>query len=84
MAIYRLFFKPSAIKELRAVPISIQQKIDERIRRLAESPRPTDCTKLTGYDAYRIRVGDYRVIYLVDDKEHFVRILKIRTSTRSV
>ena len=49
----------------------------EKIRRLAANPRPQGCQKLSGADAYRIRQGDWRVVYAVDDESREVTIDKI-------
>ena len=74
---YRITFKPSAHKELLQVPKSAVKKIVIAIDRLVENPRPMGVKKLKGTkeDLYRIRVGDYRVIYTVDD---VIRIVNIR------
>lgn len=79
MGVYKLFIKPSAGKELEAVGSKAdRERIVQRINALADEPRSRASEKLAGYDdRYRIRQGNYRVIYLVDDKRQEVTIYKI-------
>lgn len=58
-----------------ALPRAVHARISAKIASLAENPRPSGCKKLTGTDGYRIRVGDYRVIYTIDDKIVLVTVL---------
>ena len=76
---YALRIKPSAAKELEAIDAApIRRKIVEVIQSLASEPRPAQCTKLAGREAaYRLRVGDYRIVYTVNDREIVVEIIKI-------
>ena len=76
---YRVTISRSAIKELRSLPGKIIQKISEKIDSLAENPRPTGSKKVKGTKAnlWRIRVGDYRVIYEIDDEIKIVDVVKI-------
>jgi len=71
------FIKPSAVKELEAVPKEDRRRIASRIEGLSADPRPPGCEKLSGEDKYRVRQGDYRVIYLVSDERHEVTVFKI-------
>ena len=69
----------SATKELETLPDKIVQRIGSKIDALAEQPRPSGCKKLKGADdLWRIRVGDYRIIYAVNDMESVVEIRVIR------
>ena len=79
MGAYRLLLKPSAGKELEAVGSkSDRLRITQRIHALADKPRPHGSEKLAGYDnRYRIRQGNYRIIYLIDDEHREVTIYKI-------
>ena len=79
MASYSLLIKPSAGKELEAVGSKVdRQKIIAKIQALAADPRPRGSEKLAGYsDRYRIRQGNYRVVYLIDDSASAVTIYKI-------
>lgn len=74
---YRLRLKRSAERELRSLPGADLKRIVKRISQLAGQPRPLGCEKLSGQPAYRIRQGDYRVLYTVDDKQRLVQIVKI-------
>ena len=68
MAKYTLEIKPSAGKELDALDDALFARIDRKILLLAENPRPPGCKKLRGHkDHWRIRVGDWRVLYVIDD-----------------
>ena len=74
---YRLLIKLSAVKELEAVPKEDRRRIARRIEALSANPRPPGCEKLSSEDKYRVRQGDYRVIYLVSDRSHEVVVFKI-------
>jgi mRNA interferase RelE/StbE len=68
VARYEVLIKPSAWKELEAVGLKRdRQRIAAAILRLADDPRPSGCRKLSGRDKYRIRCGDYRVVYSVQN-----------------
>ncbi|MFQ5743427.1 MAG: type II toxin-antitoxin system RelE/ParE family toxin [Acidobacteriota bacterium] len=77
MAAYKLLIKPSAAKELEAVPRKDRQRIINRILGLSEEPRPQGCQELSGEQKYRIRQGQYRVVYLIDDGARAVVIFKV-------
>ena len=77
MDAYRLFIKPSAAKELDAIPKEDRRRIVRRIEGLSADPRPSGCEKLSGEDKYRVRQGDYRVIYLMSDDRHEGVVFKI-------
>jgi mRNA interferase RelE/StbE len=79
VASYSLLIKPSAGKELQAVGSKTdRQKIIAKIQGLASDPRPRGSEKLAGYsDRYRIRQGNYRVVYLIDDSASVVTIYKV-------
>lgn len=75
---YSLDIKPSAQKELDGLDDSPFIRIDAKILALAENPRPAGCRKLKGYkDQWRIRIGDYRVIYIIDDGAKAVIVTRI-------
>ncbi|MBX3330657.1 MAG: type II toxin-antitoxin system RelE/ParE family toxin [Nitrospira sp.] len=75
---YSIVIKRSAEKELKAVPSSDLKRVVERIRGLAQQPRPSGCEKLSGdSERYRVRQGDYRIVYSIDDAAHFVAVVKI-------
>lgn len=74
---YQLRATRRASKELQKLPAEIQQRIREAIHELADDPRPPGCKKLQGRDDYRITVGDYRVIYEIDDDNQMVTIWRV-------
>jgi len=79
MASLRIEFARSATKDLRAIDRQWIPKILAAIEALAEDPRPDGCKKLTGSEhTYRIRVGDYRVIYDIDGGELIVFVVRVR------
>lgn len=79
MALYSISIKTSAGKELAAVGSKAdRQRIVARIQDLASNPRPRGSEKLAGYsDRYRIRQGNYRIIYFIDDDAQEVTIYKV-------
>lgn len=77
MAEYKLFFKISVDKDLKTIPREDIIKILKRIDSLAVEPRPQGCEKLTGVERYRIRQGNYRIIYSIQDYELTVWVIKI-------
>jgi len=77
VASYRLLIKPSAGKDLEAVPRKDRARIVERISELASDPRPSGSEKLSGHDRYRVRQGAYCVVYSVDDATRVVVVVKI-------
>jgi len=74
---YRVVFTRSARRELERLPKKEIERIAKRIHDLASDPRPVGCEKLSGTDFYRIRQGDYRVLYRIDDAERLVDILRL-------
>ena len=77
MASYRLLIKPSAVKELEAVPAKDRRRLVARLRRLSTDPRPPGCEKLSGHDLFRIRQGDYRVLYSIEDQALVILVIKV-------
>ena len=79
MAGYRVLIKTSAAKEFEAAGSKAdRQRIVDRIRALANAPRPKGAERLAGYtDRYRIRQGNYRIVYLIDDGRREITIFKI-------
>ena len=75
---YKVVLKPSAVKEIEAVARKKdRQQIIKRIGLLVDNPRPSGCTKLSGYDRYRIRQGAYRIVYGIEDDELIVYVVKV-------
>jgi len=77
MAVYKIFFKESVRKDLDSIPKNDLQRILERIGALAGDPRPIGCEKLSGQEKYRIRQGNYRIIYSIQDTELTVWVVKV-------
>jgi len=77
MARYRLLFKKSVAKDLRAIPKKDVQRILKKIKALADAPRPDGCEKLTEQERYRVRQGLYRVVYEIKDEMLVVTVVKV-------
>ena len=77
MANYDLRIKPSAVKELEALHTKDRRRIVKKIQDLASEPRPPGCEKLSGRDRYRIRQGNFRILYEIQDREMTVVVVKI-------
>lgn len=76
---YEIIFKPSAEKALSKLPKNIQARVLEKIAILEENPRPNGVVKLEDSDnLYRIRMGDFRIIYSIQDKELLVLVVGIK------
>ena len=75
--IYQVILKRSTEKELDALQANIRDRITKRLLVLEGNPRPSGIKKLQGEESYRLRVGDYRVLYTVDDKVKQVIILAV-------
>jgi mRNA interferase RelE/StbE len=79
MTEYEIRFNTSAAKEFRKLTPDIQQRVRTAINGLRSTPRPEGVKKLVGgTDLYRIRVGDYRVVYRVDDRAQSIQITRVR------
>ena len=77
MARYELRFKTSVAKDLRDVPKTDLRRILERFEALRDDPRPAGCEKLSAQELYRIRQGNYRILYEILDLEVIVEVVKI-------
>ncbi|MBI3567054.1 MAG: type II toxin-antitoxin system RelE/ParE family toxin [Gemmatimonadetes bacterium] len=77
MASYSILLTKSAAKEVERVPTKDRQRIVTRIAALAENPRPAGAEKLSGDDKYRIRQGDYRILYEIVDAELIVTVVRV-------
>lgn len=74
---YRLEFRPAAIRALRHLDPLNAGRVRGALALLASEPRPPGARKLSGRDAYRVRVGDYRIIYTIDDPERIVVVVLV-------
>jgi mRNA interferase RelE/StbE len=76
---YRVELTPAAQRDLRSLDRPVLRRIDARIRSLAEEPRPHGVEKLAGdSEVYRVRVGDYRILYQIDDAVLVVLVVRVR------
>ena len=79
MASYRVALTSSAERELQGLSPQLNRRIVPRLENLADNPRPPGCKKLKGGDKeWRIRVGDCRVVYTIDDAKSLVEVTRIR------
>ena len=79
---YRVLYDPKALKELAKLDKTVARRIVKTVDALSDNPRPVGCRSLVGYtDLWRIRVGDYRVIYTIKDAE--LVLLTLRVAHRS-
>jgi len=74
---YSVYVKRSAEKEIRRLPAKVCVRVVTVIAELAEEPRPRGCEKLSGREAYRVRVGRYRVVYTLEDDRLIVEVIKV-------
>jgi mRNA interferase RelE/StbE len=77
VASYSLEIKRSAAKELAQVPPKDRGRIVTRIQSLADDPRPVGAEKLSGQERYRVRQGDYRILYEIEDQILRIMVVKI-------
>jgi mRNA interferase RelE/StbE len=74
---YAVYLKISAEKELDRLPIEVHDRVIKQLISLRDNPRPHGMKKLHGREGYRIRVGDYRILYVIDDKENKLEIISV-------
>lgn len=79
MAIYKLEIKDTAQKQMKKLPKNILESMIEHILALQDNPRPHGVKKLAGGLGWRIRIGDYRVIYQIDDTQRLVKIVAVKS-----
>lgn len=77
MAKYRIEIKKSVIKELESIPTRDLSRIMERIESLADDPRPEGSKKLSGEEKYRMRQGNYHILYAIEDDLLFIYVVKV-------
>jgi len=78
VARYALEIKPSARKELENLSDGLVARLALKIDGLATDPRPSGCRKLRGYkDLWRIRAGDFRIVYIIDDDRKVVSVTRV-------
>jgi mRNA interferase RelE/StbE len=74
---YEIIFERDVQKVYRRLPKDLIARLDRAILALANDPRPAGCKKLTGFDLYRIRVGDWRVTYAIEDDKLIVLVVEV-------
>ena len=74
---YSIEIKKSAAREIEALPPRDMCLVVERIGRLAAEPRPRGCEELVGGERYRVRQGDYRIVYSIEDDQLIIWIVKV-------
>jgi mRNA interferase RelE/StbE len=77
MAAYELKFRQSVARDLRTVFKRDFEQLPERMLALADNPRPGDCERLSGQERYRLRHGECRVVYEIDDAAKVVVVVKV-------
>jgi len=77
--VYEVYLERRTERDLKRVSLNDFHRIISSIKALAQEPRPDGCRKITGSKSdWRIRVGDYRVIYEIDDEGRVVRVIRVR------
>lgn len=74
---YKIVFRRSVYKDLRTIPKADVKKILAKINTLADNPRGTGCEKLSDDERYRVRQGNYRIIYAIEDDRLIVIVVKV-------
>ena len=77
MASYKLVFKRSVTRDLRAIPKRDLKRILKKIESLAENPRPPGSEKLSSQERYRVRQGKYRIIYEIQNQQLVIVVVKV-------
>ena len=77
MDAYKIFFKRSVEKDFKSISKNDLKRILDRIKALADDPRPTGHEKLTGQERYRVRQGKYRIVYSIQDNELIIWVVKV-------
>lgn len=76
---YEIFLERRAERDLKALSRPLYLRVVHKIKTLAHNPRPEGCRKITGSGSdWRIRVGDYRVIYAIDDVSQTIKVMRVR------
>lgn len=74
---YEVHLIRSAEKDLDRLPLTVHNRLRIKILSLEENPRPRGIKKLSGREEYRLRVGDYRILYIIDDRKYIVIIVAV-------
>lgn len=74
---YEVRIIPAAEKEMDKLPTAVHARVSQRIISLEDNPRPRGTKKLSGREEYRLRVSDYRILYIIDDKGRSVTVFAV-------
>lgn len=75
---YQVTLTATAVKERKRIDSAVRERIDQALRSLQSEPRPSGVKKLSGkYQDWRVRVGDYRILYEIDDGQRLVTVWRI-------
>jgi len=77
VASYRVDVLRSAEKDVEALALKDRRRVASRMRALADDPRPRGSEKLSGEEKYRLRQGDFRIVYLINDERSLVTVVKV-------
>lgn len=77
MAQYRVIIRKSVAKDMRGIPKKNARRIVAAIKSLADDPRPPDTKKLSGQERYRLRQGNYRILYEIEDDRLIVCVVRV-------
>jgi mRNA interferase RelE/StbE len=80
---YKIIIEKKACKEAEKIPAKYRTSVDKAILSLTANPRPYGSKKLTEKEGYRIRVGDYRILYTIDDETKVVVVYRIKIKGKS-
>jgi len=80
---YKIYIKPTAVKELEKIPKRDVSRIIDKIHSLSSNPRPSGCEKLSADEKYRIRHGRYRIVYSIEDNRLIVLVIRLDTGKTS-
>ena len=75
---YQLVVEKGIGRDVRNIPHANKIRIDKALQALSGNPRPAGCTKLTAKEGYRIRVGNYRILYTIDDQARTIVVYRIK------
>lgn len=77
MASYKIVFKKSVSKDLRGIPKKDIERILSTIKDLSEDPRPPQSKKLSGQERYRLRQGNYRILYTIEENQLIITVVRV-------
>ncbi|HAZ10341.1 MAG TPA: type II toxin-antitoxin system mRNA interferase toxin, RelE/StbE family [Candidatus Omnitrophica bacterium] len=75
---YRIIIERKAAKEIECLPNDTIQRVTDAIKNLKLNPRPHGSKKLTGEAGWRVRIGDYRILYTIDDSQKLITIYRVK------